>query len=296
MSSIFERFCYILLTAVFVLIITGSSFAIPTDDNSVVATVGEIKISEKDVNDIAKQRSSRGFIGLSLDEKKKLINKLIAQELFYEEALKKGMDKNPEVVKMLENAKRNILIQHFIDKEISQKVKATKEEIKAYYEKNKSKFTLPDQSIIDAIRITILNKDGAPSAEEVKKKAEEIKTDIINGSSYDDVLKKHKTGPFAELIFFSPNLTIANAGKVADVESVVFKHKIGDTVMVSQKTGFLVIHIKEIIKGKSLPFDQQADVAIGGKIKKEKYDKLYEEYFERLKSKVNVTIDERFFK
>ncbi len=74
-----------------------------------------------------------------------LVDALIKQELFYEEAKKKGLDKNEEYQndlkkyqKKVEYSKKLILVKSLLEKEVANKeFKVSDEEIRAFYEKVK---------------------------------------------------------------------------------------------------------------------------------------------------------------
>ncbi len=275
---------------------TGSIMATPFDDNTVVVTVGAVKITDKELEEAAKKTYSKGYADLTVEQRKKLIDGLVDNELLYSDAIKKGIEKNPEVIEKLERAKKDTLVKYIVEQEIDKKITVSKDEIKDYYDKNKESFKMPNQSIIDVFKVVVQNKDGAPTVEEVHETAEGIKVGISKGVTYDKILEKYKTGAFKDLIYFTPNVKIANGGLLPDVESVVFQHKEGDNFIIKQKTGALVIHMQKLIEGQPLPFDAQADVAISGKLKMKKYEEHLKQYIDNLKKGVNITINPNFLK
>jgi len=74
--------------------------------------------------------------------RKQLLNNMIKEELLYQEALKEGLEKDPEVQKEIELMKKRILVQALIKRHVKpEKVKVSDSEAKAFYEKNKKRFT-----------------------------------------------------------------------------------------------------------------------------------------------------------
>ena len=73
--------------------------------------------------------------------RKQLLENLVKEELLYQEALKEGVDKEPEVKRGIELLKRRVIVQALIRKHLKLKpVKVSDEEAKAFYEKNKLMF------------------------------------------------------------------------------------------------------------------------------------------------------------
>jgi peptidyl-prolyl cis-trans isomerase C len=74
--------------------------------------------------------------------RKQILNTLINQELLYQEAEKENIEKDKKVQKQIEEAKKQIVINALLEKHLKiNDVKVSDEEVKAFYEKNKAKFT-----------------------------------------------------------------------------------------------------------------------------------------------------------
>lgn len=128
--------------------------------------------------------------------KKRVLDNLIEQELLYQESVKRGVDKLPEVQDKAELYKRVIIAQSLIDTEVDKRAKD-------YYDKNKDK----EFERVKVAQIFISNqapmqpaapgKPPAPPSEEDKKKAEaaaeakakEAYAKLQGGESWDEVAK-----------------------------------------------------------------------------------------------------------
>src|SRR4030095_14198877 len=64
--------------------------------------------------------------------KKRLVDNLVEQELFYQESMKRGLEKNPVVQEKVDLYRRVIVAQSLLDDEVEKKAKD-------YYDKNKEK-------------------------------------------------------------------------------------------------------------------------------------------------------------
>lgn len=68
----------------------------------------------------------------------KLLDELIKKELLYQEAKKKGLDKDPVYIKKIADSQKLILISSLLEKEIEDKAKLSDKDVKDFYEKNKA--------------------------------------------------------------------------------------------------------------------------------------------------------------
>jgi parvulin-like peptidyl-prolyl isomerase len=128
-----------------------------------LATVGNSKITQADLEREIK----------SLPEfAQKLFEELIKKELLYQEALKKGLDKNPDFQKKVEDFRKLTLIGQLLEKEIEAKSKVTDQDVKDYYEKHKDELTSVSQ--IRASHILVKTEDEANKILERINKGEDF--------------------------------------------------------------------------------------------------------------------------
>lgn len=72
------------------------------------------------------------------------LERFIDEQILYQEALKKGLDRDEGYLRMVEYLKRKALIERLLDKEIAQKIKITDREVVDYYNKNKEEFKIKE--------------------------------------------------------------------------------------------------------------------------------------------------------
>ncbi len=104
--------------------------------DTVAATVNGTPIYQSRVDMVLKQRTSQGQPD-SPEMHKAIIDNLALQSLISEEAIKKGLDKTPEVLSQIEITKQSILANAFVQDYLKTNV-ATDDMIKAEYEKQKA--------------------------------------------------------------------------------------------------------------------------------------------------------------
>lgn len=106
-------------------------------DGGYLIKIGDRVITEDDIRaipDIKRQR----YIGTDG------FDRFITEQMLYQEALKKGLDKDPEYLKTVEYLKKKALAEILLDREIARNVKVTDQELVDYYNKNKEEFTIKE--------------------------------------------------------------------------------------------------------------------------------------------------------
>ncbi len=115
----------------------------------VLAVVNGKKITEKELNErINSLPPNFNTLKKNPQFKKMMLENMVREELLYQEALKEGIDKLPEVKKEIEMAKRQIIINNLLKRKVKvPKVKVSEEEARKFYEENKSRFTANGKTI-----------------------------------------------------------------------------------------------------------------------------------------------------
>jgi peptidyl-prolyl cis-trans isomerase C len=113
--------------------------------------------------------------------KDKLVEELVQRELLVQEALKKQLDKSPEIVEKLEQAKRSLLAQAALQDYLKAKP-ITDEEMKAEYDKN-----VGGANSMEYKASHILVK--------TKEEAEKLIQQLDKGANFKELAKKNSTDP-----------------------------------------------------------------------------------------------------
>ena len=244
-----------------------------------LATVGNSKITQADLEREIKslpefaQKLFEGSAG-----KEKFLDELIKKELLYQEALKKGLDKNPDYQKKVEDFRKLTLISQLLEKEIEAKSKVTDQDVKDYYEKHKDELTSVSQ--IKASHILVKTEDEANKILERIKKGEDFgalakKFSIDTGSA--------KNG--GDLGFFS------SGQMVPEFETAAIKLKKGEiSKPVKTKFGYHIIKVADKKMGQPLEFEKIKN-AISQRIAAEKQKEFFDSYIENLKKTYKVEIN-----
>ena len=125
----------------------------------IIAKVNNIPITVEDYNR-EKAKLPKNLRKLLKNPKKRLqfIQNLIDKELIYEESIKEKINEDPEFKKKLEILKRELMINEFLKRKISESVNVSEKEIEEYYKKHKSEFNNKPMSVVRNEIFGILKK------------------------------------------------------------------------------------------------------------------------------------------
>ncbi|MBM7614973.1 peptidylprolyl isomerase [Alkaliphilus hydrothermalis] len=153
------------------------------EKNQVVARVGEKQITQEYVENVLKNIDpQRAMQFASPEGKQKLVEELVNQELFYLDAINKGLDKDEAFVNEVEKMKENLLKQYAINLAIKD-VTVSEADVAGFYTENKDKFISPES--VHASHILVDDEATANS----------ILEEINDGLSFEEAAEKHSKCP-----------------------------------------------------------------------------------------------------
>ncbi len=168
----------LLTAAAIITVLTAPAIA----KTKTLAKVDGVAITSEDLNSLLKTLPPQ-YDKNDPNVKKELLNFLVEQEILVQEAKKKGIDKDPEVKKQIENTVKQILATALLNKNISQKeIEVTDKELKDYYNKRKKELKGMDGKPVPFEQVKAFLK-----AQLIKEKQQKAVTSYINS-----IKKKHK--------------------------------------------------------------------------------------------------------
>ncbi|MEW6161705.1 MAG: peptidylprolyl isomerase [Nitrospirota bacterium] len=244
-----------------------------------LAKVGNVKITQTDLEKELKnlpdfaQKMFEGSEG-----KERFLNELVKKELLYQEASKKGLDKDAEYFKKVEEFKKITLIGLLLEKEIESKAKVSDQEVKDYYEKHREDFTPVSQ--LRASHIVVKTEKEAKKILERLKKGEDF-AQIAKKSSIDTVSAKNG----GDLGFLSRGQT------VPEFEAAAVRLKPGEiSEPVKTKFGYHIIKVTDKKVGQVIEFEKIKD-HISQNLSAQKQKEVFDSYIEGLKKSYKVEIN-----
>jgi peptidyl-prolyl cis-trans isomerase C len=210
---------------------------------------------------------------------------VIPREVLYQEAKKKGLDKNKEIQAKIEDMRRAILIEALLEEVLRGRGEVSEEEIQRYYKENQGLFTEPQEI---KIRHIVVNSEPA---------LKEVLTKLSHGESFEKLASTYNIGYFKE---DAGNLGYIRRGQLAppfaQFEEVAFSlRKRGEiSEVVSTPYGYHIIRLEDM-RGNALRPLNQVKERIRFFLQPKKKQEAYLEYVKEAKSKARILINEKLW-
>lgn len=244
-----------------------------------LAKVGNATITEADLDRELKSIppfAQQLFAGS--EGKQKFLEELIKKELLYQEALKKGLDKDHEYKSRVEDFKKITLVGKLLEKEIEAKSNVTMEDVQNYYNKNKDEFSEIKQ--IRMSQILVKTDDEAQKILDRLKKGETFAT-VAKSASIDTNSAKN-----------GGDLGYLSLQQIApDIRNTAMRLKVGEiSNPIKTPSGIHIIMITDKKLGKQAEFEKVKN-AIFQRLTAQKQREAFDNYIENLKKNYKVEIN-----
>jgi len=252
------------------------------EKGKVLARIGDEVITLKDFNEDISRLSPQVRRRMTrVEEKKKHLDKLVERKLLLQEAERKGLTRDSDIVGKVETYRDRLIVQKLLSSMKKEVVPVTEEDVKEHYEKNKAQYQTRKQ--IKARHILL--KDEA-EAEKVLGKVKAPGADFaaLAKQYSQDRATKNRGG---DLGSFSPGRM------VRQFEDVAFSlEKPGDiSEIVKTPFGYHIIKLegKEPATPKSL---DQVKGEIRRRLSSQRQNEAQEKFLEGIKSRTRLEIKE----
>ncbi len=239
-----------------------------------LAKIGSKSITDSDLKAVVGPVSDgqKAQINGDPEIKSRMVDNLVVEELFVQEAEKTGVTKDKEFIAGLERARRQLLAQRYLQKSVQPKI--TDANVKKYFDSNKAKYA---QDEVHAQHILL--KEEA-QAKEVLDKAKK-------GDDFETLAKKYSTDPSAaqnggDLGFFTRSRMVP---QFADKAFAMKKGEISSPV--KSPFGWHVIKVLDKRDGKPVKFDE-----IKEEVKRDYQNESINDLIASLKKSNKVTVFE----
>lgn len=242
-----------------------------------LAKIGNVTITEKDLNDLANAIPERyRDLYMNPEAKQKTLDYVINIYVLAAEAEKQNIDKAPEIQKLLDFTRKDLLARIYLDR-LSKDLKTPSEqEAKAYFETYKEQFSTPESVHLHHILVN------------TEKEAKAVMDRLKKGEKFSDIAgqvsicpSKAKGGDLE---------WVPKGSLVPEIEEIAFSAKYGvPTGPVKTKFGYHVVVVEERKPAQEGSFDQAKDYILEQlrfQAQQENYEKLAQE----LRKKLNVQV------
>lgn len=258
--------------------------AAPQDAGETLAVVNGVEIGSKEFEALAARKTPASGDALSAAEKQEVIDRLVEEKLLYQAALKKGLDKDPKVQKVMVNS--------LLRDEVYNQVRNsdfTDEQLQAYYDAHKEEFVVPEK--VQIKRILIKVTDERPD-DKAKAEAERIRGEVAKKpDSFKDLAAKFSEDPYRRRggdVGFVPRS--GKPGLDPEIVNKAFEIPV-DSVSPVFKTseGYNIIQVSNKRERVERTFAQMKGSVLR-KVKNDKLKELYDKYVADLKAGAKIEV------
>lgn len=113
-------------------------------------------------------------------QRREFVDKWIEEQLVYQEALAQGLDENARVQQLLDEARRDVLVASFLNREFEAQVEISEFEITDYFATHAQEFTRTEDEI--RAQHILLNS---------QRHANKLRQQLVQGDSFEDAALEH---------------------------------------------------------------------------------------------------------
>jgi peptidyl-prolyl cis-trans isomerase C len=203
---------------------------------------------------------------------------LIDDTLLYREAEKKGLDKDPEVRRMIEQARRKILTARLIKDEIEEDILISDKDIRFFYQENRDLFMTPE--VMRVSHILSQSKEDALAVMDM----------LQNGADFEVVARAKSVDPTAQQggdIGYFPKGQL-----MPEFERACAELEIGETSgLVQTKLGYHIIKLTDRREPRLKPVAEVKET-IENELRASERRRMYDAMLEDLRSEAEIVIYE----
>jgi len=246
--------------------------------NAYVAKIDGTAITKEDVEYEIKHLPEAAVSFFAGQEgKNRFVEELVKKELLYAEAKKRGLDKDKDLERKVEDFKKITLINMLLEKEVESASRFTDKELRDFYDKNKEQFISGTEVRISDI---VVGSEQAAKKAYERLKGGEAFAKVARSMSIDK--KSAKSGG---------DMGTFKRGQLApELDSIAFRLSKGEVASpVRMKDGIHIIKAVET-KGVTVGFERVKDI-IARRLTAEKQRDIFDKFMEGLKKSHKVELN-----
>lgn len=264
-------------TLVAALLLTSGLISAAAAADKVLAKVGNQTVTEADLDQMASAVPEKfRHLYQTPEGRQKTLDYIVNIYVLSEEAKREGMDKTPQLQRLLDFSQKDILARVYLDKMNKSLPAPTDQEVKAFYEKNRERFVTPETIHLHHILV------------KTDKEAKDALAKLKKGEKFPDLAQKVSICPSKSK---GGDLEWLPRGSLLkEIEDVAFAMEKGQiTGPVNTKFGFHVLYLEDKKPGQESSLDQVKDY-IMEQLKFQAQQTQYEKVAQELRKKMNVQI------
>ena len=263
---------------IFILVSTLAFGCARQEAKGVLARVGDRVITLEEFNSRLR-KIPQYYQAIVSRNKKKFLDDLIVEEIFYDEAVRSGLHRDRETQDVIKEAKKKILIAKLIQERVEAKVSVDEKTLREYYDGHRDEFRAPEMT--RASHILVASQE---EAEDLLKKINSNELDFEEAARSKSLDATAKRG--GDVGYFTKGQI------VPEFEEACLALKAGDPCqIVKTQFGYHVIKVTDR-KPERVEEFETVKSAIKDRLKREKRKELFNKLISDLKDKYRVKVED----
>ncbi len=267
-----------------------------TDEGKVLATVNGIKITDQQLLQMIQgllRNPSQAQMFQDMEGKKMLVNKVIDLEVVAAAGKREGLERDPEVRRLIDTYTKQVLFIAYLQKKMKEKqAEVTEEQARKYYDEHPDEFNAPESAKISQILIKVAADADAATTAEAEKKAKAALAKVKAGADFakvaqefsDDAGTRERGGDLG----FVPQGRMDPA-----LDEVAFKLEIGQVSdVIKTARGFHILKVVEKKPAGKRTFEE-VKMMVMTRLRMQGQQDAYDSIIEPLKKTAKINIDEK---
>ncbi|MFO7660697.1 MAG: peptidyl-prolyl cis-trans isomerase [Candidatus Cloacimonadaceae bacterium] len=222
----------------------------------------------------------------TIDGQTQILDMMAVEEIFYRKALDLNMQNDPAVVEKINAAKKQLLIQEYYKRNVTEKINLTEADKQKFYEENKKDFYVQPY-------ITIMYLQPADEAEAQKAMAE-----LRKGESFEAVSDKYSINTYAKGLQgkvknIRLNGYLPGIGNDDELDAIIANAPVDSLALIGPNqttTGWSIIKVMEKIEGRQRPY-LECEAEVDQRLRPQKESEMLEQIIDKQKLAYKVNID-----
>jgi len=215
----------------------------------------------------------------AVQHKKEIVNEMIIEELLYDEARRRKLNRDPDIKELINDATKKILISKVVEEEAKKSGPVSEDDVKVYYEENKEKYMVPE-----TIRASHILTGTEEEAEAAKGELDRGAEFAAVAKEYSKDLTKDRGG---DLGYFGRDQMIP------EFEKAAFNLNVGEiSGIIKTRFGYHIIELTERKPAVYQSFDEVKD-AVRTSIIRDRQRQRFDEFTKKLKEKAKISVNDK---
>jgi len=254
-----------------------------------IGTVNGLPIGSKEFDQMAMRQMGRDGT-VTEASRRDIMDRLVDEKLLYQEAVRRGIDKDPKIQKMMVNT----LLKQVVYSDV-RTTDIGDEDLQSYFDEHKEDFVVPEK--VQIKRILVKADQAGQDAAALKAAADRIHAEVAaHTDDFKNLAQRYSKGPYArrggDMGFVTRT---GKPGVSSEIVEAAFNLAKGEvSVPFETADGWNIVYVPNRRERVERTFEQMRGSVLR-KVKSERYKSLYDGFVDGLKGGANIDVKDEAY-